>query len=229
MQQGNRDRIVFLDYLRAIAIVCVVIVHAAESVYCFNGAEYRGWTVFERVVMVGLFDVGRMSVPLFFLISGYLLLARYYDDERCRRFWCRNWLPLATASSFAIVLVGVWALRGDSGHVWAWKALAKAGLFVGPVPCGILWFLPVMVGLYAFIPVVAVALERFSPRTLLPPLGVAMLMTMLIPTLSPLLRRTVHIGADAALSVGWVGGLRSLCNCGRYHGTGYETADTSGR
>ncbi|MGN0873942.1 MAG: acyltransferase [Akkermansia sp.] len=210
MQQGNRDRIVFLDYLRAIAIVCVVIVHAAESVYCFNVAEYRGWTVFERVVMVGLFDVGRMSVPFFFLISGYLLLARYYDDERCRRFWRRNWLPLATASSFAIVLVGVWALRGDSGHVWAWKALAKAGLFVGPVPCGILWFLPVMVGLYACIPVVAVALERFSPRTLLPPLGVAMLMTMLIPTLSPLLRHTVHIGADAALSIGWVGGCYGL-------------------
>ena len=61
MQQGNRDRIVFLDYLRAIAIVCVVIVHAAESVYRFRVAEYMGWTVFERVVMVGLFDLGRMS------------------------------------------------------------------------------------------------------------------------------------------------------------------------
>ena len=210
MQQGNRDRIVFLDYLRAIAIVCVVIVHAAESVYRFRVAEYMGWTVFERVVMVGLFDLGRMSVPFFFLISGYLLLTRRYDDERCCRFWRRNWLPLVTASSFAILSVGVWALWRDLSHGGAWKILAKAGLYVGPVPCGILWFLPVMVGLYACIPVVAVALERFRPRTLLPPLGVAMLMTMVIPTLSPLLRCTVHIGADAALSIGWVGGCYGL-------------------
>lgn len=171
MQKGNGERIVFLDYLRSIAIVCVVIVHAAENVYRFNVTEYAAWTLTERIVMVGLFDLGRMSVPLFFFISGYLLLSRNYDDEKCCRFWRRNWLPLLTASSFSIFLVSIWGLWGGLGNLVMWKTVAKASMFVGPVPCGILWFLPVMVGLYGCVPVVAVALERFRPRTLMPPLG----------------------------------------------------------
>lgn len=210
MQKGNGERIVFLDYLRSIAIVCVVIVHAAENVYRFNVTEYAAWTLTERIVMVGLFDLGRMSVPLFFFISGYLLLSRNYDDEKCCRFWRRNWLPLLTASSFSIFLVSIWGLWGGLGNLVMWKTVAKASMFVGPVPCGILWFLPVMVGLYGCVPVVAVALERFRPRTLMPPLGVAMLMTMVIPMMVPLLRCTVHISLEPALSIGWVGGCYGI-------------------
>lgn len=64
----NKERIVFLDYMRVIACFMVVVVHCCEMFYLFNGvidypdASDRGW--------VSLIDgLCHVSVPLFVMAS----------------------------------------------------------------------------------------------------------------------------------------------------------------
>ena len=68
-------RIVFIDYIRVIACFLVMLVHSSENFYC--------WTVDTSMLAnesnrlwVAIFDgaLGRISVPLFMVVSAFLLV-----------------------------------------------------------------------------------------------------------------------------------------------------------
>lgn len=207
-ENSSPNRIVFLDYARCFAIFCVVVVHAVENIFSFNMQHYVQWGWGERISLIGLFNLGRLSVPIFFFISGYLLLNRDYTDDKCFRFWKRNWLPLISASIVTIVIVGAVSLfhRNDvlsSSHM---MAVLGSGTFVVSPQCGVLWFLPVMIGLYGTFPFVALVLAKFKPSTVLIPLGVAIWTSMVIPTISPLCKYYLHHGICSSVSLGFFGG-----------------------
>ena len=73
-------RIVFLDYVRVFACLLVMLVHASENFYGAAGAgEMAGPQSYlanetDRF-WVSLYDgFSRMSVPLFIIVSAYLLV-----------------------------------------------------------------------------------------------------------------------------------------------------------
>ena len=80
---GGNDRIVWIDLLRCIAILCVVLCHATEAVYDF---DLESMTPIRPTVVLAftLFTIGRTGVPIFLMVTGYLLLDRSYDEGgRC--------------------------------------------------------------------------------------------------------------------------------------------------
>ena len=47
-------------------------------------------TTFSRIFQFASLFIGRIGVPFFLMITGYLLVDRVYDDQKVRKFWNNN-------------------------------------------------------------------------------------------------------------------------------------------
>ena len=72
----NQDRIFYYDFLRAFAIIAVIICHL-EIFYGPNP------TSFQTILKLTIHTVGRVGVPIFLMISGALLLRKKYELWDC--------------------------------------------------------------------------------------------------------------------------------------------------
>lgn len=88
--EQSRERVIWLDYARMFAIICVVITHTTERVYNL-GAEILGqYSSYSRIFALSMFTIGRLGVPIFFFLTGYLLLDRDYPRKKYITFLKQN-------------------------------------------------------------------------------------------------------------------------------------------
>lgn len=95
--EKQNSRIGSLDVLRSFAILCVILTHVTEYTYPINGA-LADHTLQSRVLALGLHTAGRLGVPIFFFLTGYLLLDRDYTGSKAVEFWKSHLLPLILTS-----------------------------------------------------------------------------------------------------------------------------------
>lgn len=107
MSTFKNGRIVWLDYARAFAILCVVVVHSTESIYPVNVETLAILPCVSKLVVISLFTLGRLGVPIFLFISGYLLLDKDYDDNGIKKFFSHNYGQLLITTEFWILLYGL--------------------------------------------------------------------------------------------------------------------------
>ena len=58
--------------------------------YIISSDAIMNYTLFSRIFQFASLFIGRIGVPFFLMITGYLLLDRAYDDEKVHRFWTKN-------------------------------------------------------------------------------------------------------------------------------------------
>ena len=122
-----------MDAIRALAAFCVVVNHVTETLFPLN-ADFIGQASAATKWLAFLgFTFGRTGVPLFFLLSGYLLLSRTYDETRIKRFYRHNFLPMLLVWEVWILLYSVFlalynaqcSARGNTcGGRCSWKTQA---------------------------------------------------------------------------------------------------------
>ena len=89
-----------LDVIRTISILFVVANHAIEFLFPFynktNGVElFCEMTLTNQVFQFVVFTMGRLGVPLFFMLTGYLLVTRDYNTkDKILKFYKKNFLGL---------------------------------------------------------------------------------------------------------------------------------------
>lgn len=155
MTTPPKVRLVQLDVIRSLAIVLVILVH-------YQGTFTSGHSWSYAI----LYSLGELGVPLFVVLSGYLMLGRNYDGEYLKRFLWRNLFPLFIAYEVWIFL---WWLVGTLFPVIGERASAgmdfaqmlSAAFFMGDTG-NALWFLPMMLGLYLGLPIVSHIIQFFS-------------------------------------------------------------------
>lgn len=74
----NSQRSVAIDFLRVVAIVAVVCVHSLPVPIISGGGGF-----FASAAIGSLSKIG---VPLFLIITGYLMLDRDYSGPKLKRF-----------------------------------------------------------------------------------------------------------------------------------------------
>lgn len=89
MNTANK-RVDWIDLARALAILFVVLCHSSEAIYSFDMKYVASLSLQSRIFEFTSFTIGRLGVPLFLMISGYLLLDRDYTDQKCKGFWKKN-------------------------------------------------------------------------------------------------------------------------------------------
>ena len=156
----GKNRVEWIDLVRAIAILTVLYIHATDGIYIISSDAILNYTVFSRIFNFASLFIGRIGVPFFLMITGYLLLDRSYDDERVRKFWQKNCkgLIIVTVLWAVIYAISLQFITVKSGHV----TFGEAGtLFFSHM-----WYMPMIIGMYLSIPFVSEALEKFDSDTI---------------------------------------------------------------
>jgi surface polysaccharide O-acyltransferase-like enzyme len=160
--------------VRAVAIVLVVLLHTAGAVA--NPGPAGGLAAFWAG---NIYDsLARSGVPLFVLLTGWLLLAPERIAEPLGRFFRRRLdrvaLPLVTWSLVARIWIAV-----RDHHATAWSSFGR-DLLAGPVFYH-LWYVYVLLGLYLAIPLLRPLAAQATPTLRWYALGLWFLGTAVVP------------------------------------------------
>ena len=99
----TKNRVEWIDFIRAVAILTVLYIHATDGIYIISSDAIMNYTLYSRIFQFASLFVGRIGVPFFLMITGYLLLGRSYDDDRIRDFWNNNCKKL-------VIITIIWAV-----------------------------------------------------------------------------------------------------------------------
>lgn len=210
MSQPKTNRQPWLDMLRMIAILSVVLCHCVEGIYSFDANSIQALGTGNRVFAIMMYTLGRVGgVPFFLMLTGYLLFDREYDTQTSIHFWKRNWLQLLICTEVWIVLYELFLL------VWQKQPiplgyLVRAMLFLEPSSMYHMWYLPMLLGFYALIPIVAAGLSKLETRILLFPFLLFALYSFGVPFYSTIASVLGKYPPVNQFSFGFSGGVYGL-------------------
>ncbi|MCW8890351.1 MAG: acyltransferase family protein [Sedimenticola sp.] len=149
MNSKSKD-IYWVDIIRVIATFSVVWLHsAAPLLYKYNELSITNWwvgNIYDSTV--------RMCVPLFFMLSGYLLLSKSDSlDSFFRRRISKVVFPLIVWSVLYILWTHYYE-GSASVSFYSFYSLALTPAYYH------LWFLYAIVGLYLFLPILRVLIQN---------------------------------------------------------------------
>ena len=181
----KKPRNVSLDITRCLAILLVILNHAVESYY--NLEEYDHAIAidsFERSGIMFLFTLGRLGVPLFLFITGYLLLHRDYDSPgSIRHFWIHNLLSIIVTWEIWLVLYNIFLayMNQTAFDVNMW---IRQALFVDKIEITHYWYVPMIIGVYFFIPFIAKGIKNVAKPYLYIILAVCIVTLFVVPSIN---------------------------------------------
>lgn len=198
------SRIIQLDYIRCLAILFVVICHCSERLFGSIDVPRFG------IVMAhsALFALGRLGVPLFLFLTGSLVLSKLVDtNDDAVAFYKRKLLPLATASLLCTALYYFRAVV-ILGQPFDFLQAVRILLLLENCPCAVLWYLPMIIGIYMALPFVATVCRRFSQSCFYLPLGILFVTQFVLPFISSVsvVFGYPPISGNTALDISFLGG-----------------------
>ena len=153
-------RIVFLDYVRVFACFLVMLVHASENYYGAPGStDMAGPQSFLLTeadrLWVSVYDgFSRMAVPLFMIVSAFLLVPMREGQGAVDFYRRRAARILPAFVLFMVVYSTVPCLWGQIDMETSLRDLGHLPLNF-PTLAGHLWFMYPLISLYLFIPVIS--------------------------------------------------------------------------
>ncbi len=179
LEEKNREgRQIFLDVLRIVACAAVVLMHTVSGV--LNGGF--DMTGYERRVCAfrAIMDATAWCVPIFLIISGYLLL-----DPRRKMSLREAVFQFGRRVFFALVLFGIpYSLIELVGRERAfrpgmlWKAVWNTAVMKSWAH---MWYLYLILGLYLITPLLKIILGKLPRAVLVGILAVLFCLCSLIP------------------------------------------------
>lgn len=153
-------RIVFLDYMRVIACFMVIMVHACEFFF-IDGSDIGIRNLSDGFWVSVIDSAFRCSVPMFVMISAYLLVpVRGSVTAFFRKRFIRVLVPFVIWSLLYPVLPVVWGGMDDADVMASLKRLT----YNFNDASGHMWFIYMLIGLYLFMPVISPWLEKAGKR-----------------------------------------------------------------
>lgn len=190
-----KQRIPYLDLLRCLAMFFVIVLHCITPIIT-NPGFYSSTTWYLCLLINPL---SRTGVPLFFMLSGYLLLSRS-STEHLSKFYRHN-LPklLLPLAAWNLVYYGL-ELRRTQASFDVQDFLSR--IFKQGVRYH-MWFIYVLLGIYLLCPFLKRIVDHCTPRQLLVLLGIILFPTTIRPLLNQVL--SVHLYLFDPLLEGYLG------------------------
>ena len=200
----SKTRIEWIDLVRAIAILTVLYIHATDGIFIISSDAILNYTIYSRIFNFASLFIGRIGVPFFLMITGYLLLDRTYNDERIHKFWEKNCkgLIIVTVIWAIIYAISLQFVTVKSGQI----NFGEAGnLFFSHM-----WYMPMIIGMYLSMPFVAEALNKFSTDTIWKATIVFSLLAFLLPFITTVLAMNGIQNVNIQYCLGFSGGVYGI-------------------
>ena len=156
----DSKRIVFVDYIRVIACFLVMLVHASENFYAADASGLAGNVSMlaneANRFWVAFYDgfLGRICVPLFMIVSAFLLVPMK-PGQTMSGFYKKRFLRiLPPMVCFMLLYTFLPLLWGQMSWEQSWADFKNLP-FNFPSMAGHLWFMYPLISLYLIIPVVS--------------------------------------------------------------------------
>ena len=187
-----KERVLYLDFLRCLAIFLVIILHSNAPVLV-NPDFYQ---LSSWYLCMLLDPLNRTGVPLFFMISGYLLLSRTSTKDLCK-FYKHN-IPKLLVPLFAWNIIYFWA-RSQIFHVEInFKSFVEVLLNQGISYH--MWFIYTMLAIYIFCPFLKRLVDGCTQTQLFFLICIILFPTAILPLVAPHL--PIEIGLFNLFSLG---------------------------
>jgi peptidoglycan/LPS O-acetylase OafA/YrhL len=164
-----KGRIAFVDWIRVIACFMVMLVHASENFYAADASGLAGNVSMlaneANRFWVAFYDggVARTAVPLFMIVSAFLLVPMK-KDMTMGQFYRKRFMRILPPF-FVFMLLYTFLPLAWGGMTWD-QSMADLKMlpFNFPSMAGHLWFMYPLISLYLIIPVVSPWLEKASAK-----------------------------------------------------------------
>jgi surface polysaccharide O-acyltransferase-like enzyme len=168
-----------VDTIRFIAIFAIIFLHCISFPYRFLNPQTSSMDIFNWFT-VDVYDaIGMVGVPLFVMLTGALLLNPNKADEPLRVFYRKRLDRIGLPFVFWTVVYFAWTFLVVGKPITALNI--GEGLVNGAYPH--LWYLYLLLGLYAVTPFFRVLLKHLNRRHLLYLLAIWFVGTVLVPIL----------------------------------------------
>ena len=154
-----------LDVIRTLAIALVILNHVVEKTYTYTVSGMQDIGSSSQLLAMGLFTLARQGVPLFLFLTGYLLLPRSYEGK-VLHFWKSHLLPLIITWEVWIVIY-TFFLYLYIGIPFTLLDLIKKMLFLKGVGLSHEWYMPMIIGMYFFIPLLSIVLNKIDTKIII--------------------------------------------------------------
>lgn len=207
-----------LDIIRIIALGLVLLIHCVENTWHLVPGKFEMTSQVGQIAVMLLYSIGRICVPLFLFLTGYLMLDRKYKKEDVWTFYKAKVLHLLI---IAFIWTGIY-------YLFAWIVLGrhfsvydfiKQFTFTADRPVAPhLWYMPAIIGLYLFIPFVANALKSMDKKVIKLFIALATCYLFVVPTINVLARSIGGLPVRNNVELNYLGGM-----CGTFMVLGYLT------
>ncbi len=158
--QAPATHIYWIDLVRVFAVFQVVLVHLSYVIFFKEAPLTPNWRA------ANFYDsFSRMGVPLFFMVSGYLLLGK---SESIADFFRKRFMKVGIPTLFWSVAYLLWSVKaytnGSMNPLGVILSMLKA-IYTGNVEIH-LWFLYILIGIYLVVPILRVYASTASRQNL---------------------------------------------------------------
>ena len=200
----GKTRVQWIDFVRAIAILTVLYIHATDGIFIISSDAVLHHTLFSRIFNFASLFIGRIGVPFFLMITGYLLLDRAYNDERVRKFWDKNCKGL-------IIVTIIWAvIYAISLQFITVNSMSVNFGEAGTLFFSHMWYMPMIIGMYLSMPFVSMALKHFKSQTIWQATIVFSLLAFLLPFITLLFDLNGIENVTVQYCLGFSGGVYGI-------------------
>lgn len=172
-----KNRIIYYDTLRTLAIISIVMDHAVLIGYMLLYGSFVGeWEllpIISKIIRIVIWEFSRWGVPIFLLLTGALILNKDFDSVgKIKLFYKNNLLPLVVANElwgvFHFVIAAILTrlnipfvyVEGAEINIEL-KELVYSILMIKRSFYPNMWYLPMIIGTYLFLPYVSNTLNKF--------------------------------------------------------------------
>jgi len=174
----------WLDWCRVFAICTIVLTHCVEQFYPLSiVSSCSSW---HKILVVVLFTIGRLGVPVFLFLTGYLLPSRH-EIVSAKDYWQfirKKWMPLFVCVEIWICIYGlIFVTFSKNVH---WYDILRWMIFNRSVPLSHWWYMPMILGAYLGVPLLSVIKNGLGRQFILG----ATIISMFVHVFRPL----IHVG-----------------------------------
>lgn len=159
-------RNISLDILRILAIFFVIMAHVFEDAYNLPDLEHLSFSNVDAWSAYLGFTFGRLGVPIFLMLTGFFLVDRDWTQERISQFYRNNLLKLFVTWELWIAIYFLYSRFYLHANVDGGTYFQQA-FFVEPVNMPNAWYMPMILGIYLFLPHVSITIKQMNSKILI--------------------------------------------------------------